>query len=403
MSVRKKDHNYLLIAIALLSLNVVEQSAGVITATIPGMAKTFSNESLVSIEMITTIVSIFVTIFISLSGAVVKYIGQKNTAIMGLVIATIFSIIPAFSNNFSIIMFSRAMLGVGIGLANPLAISMIGLFFHGNQRLVLLGWRSAIAGIGSAIMTYLAGKLIIFDWHSAYFVYLLFIPTLILFVLFVPNTRNESKDVKDIGSTDYISENDTINKEKVSVLILILSLSILIFLVLANLMVVAVKIPTYFVENKIGTVSQASTAWSIVNFSTVIGGFIFSSLYNKMKRYVLPFGLFLGGLGIIMLSNLSSIMLIYFFCILSGIGMSLIIPYVFNRIIEVSSKKKLQLFTSIALVGSNLGSFLSPYFGILLGSSSQSIIRHSGIFVVILSICVILIILMMKKISTDNR
>lgn len=129
MSKNISKFHYALIVLALLSLNIVEQAASVINATIPGMKGTFSNQSLVNIELITTIVSMFVTIFVLISGFVVKQIGQKNTAILGLAIASISSIIPAFLNDFNIIIISRAILGAGIGLANPLAISLIGVSF----------------------------------------------------------------------------------------------------------------------------------------------------------------------------------------------------------------------------------------------------------------------------------
>ena len=81
MSKNISKFHYALIVLALLSLNIVEQAASVINATIPGMKGTFSNQSLVNIELITTIVSMFVTIFVLISGFVVKQIGQKNTAI----------------------------------------------------------------------------------------------------------------------------------------------------------------------------------------------------------------------------------------------------------------------------------------------------------------------------------
>ena len=181
-----KFHSWLII-VALLSLNIVEQAASVINATIPGMAKSFPNEALVNIELVTTVVSIFVTIFVLVSGVIVKWIGQKRTAILGLLIASVSSIIPAIINNFTAILISRAILGIGIGLANPLAISLIGVFFYGDQRAKLMGWRSAIAGIGTAAMTFVAGQLLVFSWHAAYWVYLLFIPTLVLFIFVVPD------------------------------------------------------------------------------------------------------------------------------------------------------------------------------------------------------------------------
>lgn len=50
----------IMLIITLLFLNIVEQAASVITATIPIMAKTFSNVSLTNVEMIIIIFSMFV-------------------------------------------------------------------------------------------------------------------------------------------------------------------------------------------------------------------------------------------------------------------------------------------------------------------------------------------------------
>lgn len=276
----------LLIIISLLAVNIVEQAASVVTGTIPGMAKSFPNESLVNIEMVTTVVSIFVTIFVLVSGAVVKIIGQKKTAVLGLLIATIASVVPGFSNSFIIILISRAVLGIGIGLANPLAISMIGLFFEGDQRARLMGWRSAIAGIGTAIMTYVAGKLLYINWQASYWVYLLFVPTLIMFLIFVPDVEQESNSHLQKAPQVYSESKD-------DSWLLITILALITFLVMTIVMVLAVKLPTYFIESKIGSAAQASTSWSIVNFAGVLGGFLFGPCYKLMKKMCYRWGCYL--------------------------------------------------------------------------------------------------------------
>lgn len=242
-----KNFKRIMLIIALLSLNVVEQAASVVNATIPGMAKSFPQESLVNIELVTTVVSIFVTIFVLISGAVVRYIGQRNTAILGLIIATISSLIPAVSTNFTVIFISRAVLGIGIGLANPLAISLIGSFFTGDTRAKLLGWRSAIAGVGTSIMTYLAGQLLVFNWHAAYWVYLLFVPTLLLFIFFVPEP-NSTEEENSVSTQDNEVKTTTHDG-----LILITLLTLLIFVFLSGGMILAIKLPTYFIDFHIGS------------------------------------------------------------------------------------------------------------------------------------------------------
>ena len=395
-----KFHSWLII-VALLSLNIVEQAASVINATIPGMAKAFPNEKLVNIELITTIVSIFVTVFVLVSGIFVKWIGQKKTAILGLLIASISSVIPAIANNFTIILISRAVLGVGIGLANPLAISLIGVFFYGDQRAKLMGWRSAIAGIGTAVMTFLAGQLLVFGWHAAYWVYLLFIPTLILYIFAVPDPeksgalkRQEIEQAKEM--TEAAKQGNEVKKNPIGLIIL---LTLLTFFTLISMMVVAVKLPTYFVQAHIGSPTDASNVWSAVNLATVVGGFLFGPIYKRLDKYVLPLGLFLAGLCVIIIPFASSLGMIYVVSMIDGIAGSLIIPYIFNRISEVSSAKKAPLFTSIALVGSNLGSFMAPYAGELLGMGTNAglAIMNSGIINIILAVVSLAVIFILKK------
>lgn len=394
-----------LIILALLSLNIVEQAASVINGTIPGMAKSFPQQSLVSIELVTTIVSVFVTIFVLVSGAVVKWIGQKNTAILGLAIAAVSSIIPAFATNFTVILISRAALGIGTGLANPLAISLIGVFFYGDERAKLMGWRSAIAGIGTAIMTFLAGQLLTFSWHAAYWVYLLFIPTLILFIFFVPDpaksgalARQEKEQKAELAKQ---AKNG--NEVKQNSIGLIILLTLLTFFTLIATMVFSVKLPTFFIQNHIGSATDASNVWSVVNVATVVGGFIFGPCYKLLKKYTLPLSLILGGAATSLISLCHSLSLIYVIAIISGIASSLTIPYIFNRISEISSAKKAPFFTSIALVGSNLGSFLSPIAGEFLGSQAHAAIFNAGLINVVLAICSLVVILIIQHKSTASK
>ncbi|MFT9213225.1 MFS transporter [Liquorilactobacillus ghanensis] len=398
------NHSFknVLIIIALLSLNIVEQAASVITGTIPGMAKTFSSESLVNIELITTVVSIFVTVFVLVSGFVVRKIGQKQTAVLGLAIATISSVIPAFSNNFTVILVSRAVLGIGIGLANPLAISLIGVFFSGDERAKLMGWRSAIAGVGTSLMTYFAGQLLNISWHAAYWVYLLFVPTLLLFIFFVPDPekngaveRQEAEQQKELAQAQ--DRGESVQKDSK---VLIATLAVLTFLILIAIMVLAIKLPTFFVEEKIGTATQASNAWSIYNFASVAGGILFGYCYKFLRKFLLPSGLILSGIIMTLISTVHSVGMVYALCILMGIVSAMIIPYIFNRISETSSPKKAPLYTSIALVGSNLGSFLSPYAGKFLGVSSKVAILHAGFLMIVLAVVSLIVII---KINSNSK
>lgn len=384
-----KDRKWLLI-ISLLALNVVEQAASSTSSSIPQMARSFPQQSEIQIEMVTTIVAIFVTIFVLVSGFASSKIGQKQTAIIGLIIASISSVIPAFSNNFSIIMMSRAALGIGIGLANPLAISLIGSFFEGDMLANLMGWRSAIAGIGSSLMTLGAGYLLKISWHASYLVYLLFIPTLIMFVLFVPSPEKYG-----------ISKQDDTFKEKVVTekyaFVKVILLALIVFSLTSLSSVFMLKIATMFVQNGLGSPTDASTVLSATGFMQLIGGALFGVIYKFTHKIIFPLGLFLGGVGMFIIGQSTSYGFVFISSLITGTFTALAIPYIFLRITDLSSTKKAPLNNALILAGSNLGVFVGPYIGSVLGNRAAGAISGAGLAIITVSALVVLYMLIFER------
>ncbi|MGY3780101.1 MFS transporter [Streptococcus gallolyticus] len=391
-----KDYNKvfrkIMLIISLLALNIVEQAASVISSTIPQMAQAFPEQSQVQIELVTTVVSVFVTIFVLISGFITNKIGQKNTAILGIAIAAVSSIIPAFSNNFQMIMVSRAVLGIGIGLANPLAVSLIGEFFEGDLLANLMGWRTAVAGIGTSLMTVAAGQLLKISWHASYLVYLLFIPTLLFFIFFVPSPEKNGIQHEETNNNNVTDEVDAKGAR-----IKVLGYALLLFGYFACVMVSMVKLATMYVENGIGTPSQASTVFAVLNFAQLLGGFGFGTAYKYLNSKILPFGLLLSGLSMIGMSQVGNNGAILLFAIISGVAGGMSIPYIFTRISQLSITKTAPLNNALALVGSNMGSFISPYLASILGSSAAVAISHAGILLIVISLVVIVSLVFQEK------
>ncbi len=362
------------------------------------MAQAFPSATEVQIELITTIVSMFVTIFVLVSGFLTKKMGQKTIAVIGLSIASVSSIIPAFSNSLSLIMISRAVLGVGIGLANPLAISLIGEFFEGDTLANLMGWRSAVAGAGVAIMTFFAGQLIPVSWHASYLVYLLFIPTLLLFIFFVPSPEKYGLKA---GKDGIIEETKTTENEESHGIWPVIGLGLLLFGYFACLMVMMVKLATFFVNAKIGTPTQASNILSIIQISQLVGGALFGIAYKHLKKLVFLIGLLVSGISLVGIALSSSVSVITMWSIISGFFGGLAIPYIFTRVAELSNTKEAPLNNAICLVGSNMGSFLAPYVGQMLGSTAGAAIKNAGIALLIIT-AIIFIIYFIDKLKQKN-
>lgn len=167
---------------SLLSVSLILTSAGAVTSAIPSMSATYATRSLSAVELLTTAPSFMVTIFVLISSFIARKIGQKQTVIIGLVIASICGILPLFSQSYSIVLASRARLGIGFGLINSLAVSMIAAFYHGDERASMIGFQSAFQGFGAALMTFVAGQLVQFGWQYTFLVYAISLPILVCFV-----------------------------------------------------------------------------------------------------------------------------------------------------------------------------------------------------------------------------
>ncbi|GEO46228.1 MFS transporter [Companilactobacillus kimchii] len=348
-----------LMKFSLLSISLVLTSAGAISGNIPAMAKTFSNESLSSVEMLTTIPALMVVIFVILSSFIAKKIGQKQTVILGLIIALISGIIPAFSSNFTVVLVSRALLGVGFGLFNSLAVSMISDYFTGDERAQLIGFQSAFQGLGTAIMTYVAGQLLKVNWHVTFWIYAIILPILVLFILFVPSPEKKQD-----------SNGRSNNEVKQSTNMQVIGYVLLLFVVLIIYMGVQVKLALLFTSNGYGTATDAANIISIMSIGSMLAGFAFGTIFKIIRHYTIPVSIVLMAISFFILAVSNSIVLSGIGGVLTGISFSLLVPYLFNQVSVVSPKGSATLSTSLLLVGSNLGSSFSPYGLALLGNIS---------------------------------
>lgn len=385
-----------LLIIALMSLNIVEQAASAISATIPAMAKSFQGVSLTNVEMVTTAVNITVTIFVLTSGFISSRIGQKQTAILGLIIASISSIVPAWTNSFAIVLTSRIVLGIGIGLANPLAISLIGEFFTGNTLANLMGWRSAIAGIGVSIMTFFAGQLLNVNWHVSYYVYLLFVPVLLLFIFFVPQPEKyglqaqQKKEAKE-------------NKKEVTktvaphARIKVIGLALILFTYFSLVMISMVKMAELYLQQGLGTATAASNVLSLLGFAQLLGGALFGFAYKYLKSSVLPLGVIIGGIAMIGIAYSHSASLVLTLSLISGFIGGMAIPYIFTRVSDYSTTQTAPLNNGIVLVGSNLGSFVAPYVAAMFGKTAQAAFLGGGIAMTCLGIIIIVAFVILHR------
>lgn len=388
---QRSKYRKIMLLTAILLLGVLDQAPSVVNSTIPAMTETFSGHALSLIESITTIVNLFVTIFVLVSGFLVNKIGQKQTALLGIGIAAISSIVPVFSTNFYVVLGSRAVLGIGIGLSNALAASLLSAFFKGNELAKYMGWRTAAGGIGTSLMTMVAGQLLKLSWHMSYLVYILFVPTLLLFIFFVPEPEKYGVFVqKNEEKKKSVKEANADNK--LAGLGTVLALAVLFFFFLVGATIFGTKLAQIFVTKNIGTASEASVVASIFTLSQMFGGMLFGYCYKHFGTKMLPVTILLRGLPLLVIGVVNSKILIGLMAVIFGLAGGMTVSLIFMTVSTVITPKNATLYNAIPMVGSNLGAFCAPFIAGYMGSAPDTAMRNAGWMYVVMSVVVIVVL-----------
>lgn len=368
-----------LMKISILSISLLTTSAAANASAIPLIQESFPEQSLTSVEMLTMLPTAMVALFVLLSIPISRWIGARKTVMAGLLITLISGVLPVIVNDFTIILISRACLGIGIGLFNGFAYSLINDFYEGEERAQTLGYQSSFQGIGGAFLTFLAGQLLVISWHMSFSVFLIVIPVFFLFFMNVPEPP--AQDVKEKahfvkGMIKYI---------------------VLLFITMTFYNAIVIKLPNLFVTRGIGDASMSSLVFTLVQLASMAAGFAFGSLFKFLKRNTLPFAIVLMGIGFCILAFSNSLALAIVGSVLTGISFATYLPYLFNQAAAISPGASGQLSSNLLIVFGQFSGFTSPYLLAplqsinILGNEFASCFLVCGILLIVESVVILLI------------
>ena len=351
-----KKHQ-LLFKISLLSISIFLMMAPQISPAIPLMYEAFPGISPAGVETLVTIPNFGIMIGLFLSPFLIRFLGQKQTILLGLLVTLFSGTFPMYASDYTLILTSRFILGAGIGLFNSLAVSLIPQFYADDEdeRATMLGYQNVMGSLGAALSSFLVGYLVTISWHMAFAIYFLIIPSFILFFLFVPLK-------KEVAGTAVS------HKQKQQLNSKVVVIAILMFFIFLFFMPSAFKLPVLIIEEGFG---DASTPALVAGISTLVGiptGAAFGYLFKKLHDKILPLGFALVTLGFLGISLAPNLVILFLAVLLLGFGFGIAIPYMYNWLGWAAPEGSVNLAMTLVLILVNIGCFLSPT---LLGSLSS--------------------------------
>lgn len=345
-----------------LAMYLIQGATSLITPALADLAKNYDDYPATMVNLIVTIPSLSAILGNLAFGRFIR-IGYKKALYIGFAVLIISAVVPFFFvDNLILVIFTRAIVGVGFGLMFPACTTTIIRTIAPEKQGSVMGFGNTFVAIALTLVYNMVPFLLNISLNAVFLIHLvLLIP--VLFILPVPAKQFETEE----SMQTHLQDTDSGPKESFGIKSWFWQILILFNILFYYPICLYVS---YVVAEIGGTTADAAIASSIVSIAGAIGGAIFGIAFKALqKRFMLvAFGLM--AIGFTLSAFTSTLMLFYIGCALVGIGNVMVITYSYSMIPQVTPVRKIASANGNMSAFQNAGAFASP---ILLSSISQMI------------------------------
>jgi len=331
--------------ITILSMSLLTVMAGAAVAPALGnIQKYFYDVNPILIKMILTVPSLFIILVNLVFPIILKKSNIKTIALVGLILYTLGGFIGAFVNDIYFLLFSRALLGMGVGLIMPLSTGLLAYYYNQHEQKKLMGYSVAMNNLGGIIAMTLSGFLAAIKWNYSFYVYLLGAIVILLVVLYFPKDKISRKE----GKLEV-----QLLKKKLVPIITIFLLMVAFYSYITNFSIISIS----------EGILKANNVGLIMSFQAV-GALIIAIMFGKISKQfgdgVKYVGIVLFMMSFIILYLCNDVAICTLALLLDGIGMGILMPYIISSVVKNLDKKEAPSIMAIVVIGMYLGQFSSP-------------------------------------------
>lgn len=327
-------------------------------------------------------------VMLVIGGIVGKKLSYRFCAIFGTLLIAAGGVAPFFLNsNFNMIIFFRALVGIGVGflgIRNPLLVGSV----PENRQTQFIGYGTVIWTLGATVASPVVGYFATISWRHAFlFDAFAFIPV-ILMLFFLREPENGGETIQE--STDIPKEKGKFNWRMYFYIGMMLVFCFAVYPLLSAL-------TTYMADKNIGNAVVAGTILSSYTLAGVLSNLILDKIQNLLKKKTVAVLCLMVVIGIAFTLFMPSIPTLFAGVFIAGVGFNTYfsIMQVYNA--QVAPPAAMASGSTWLLVMLQLGIFLSTYFisichGILHRSSDaeSSYIVALIIFIIMTVVCFVL-------------
>ena len=352
---------------ALLSLAILGIMTGAPIAPILGeVAKEFPDSSYTAVQMVLTLPAIFVMVMSLLTGQLAARVPKRTLLFTGLIVFTVGGMACGFAPTMTILLVTRSLLGIGVGMIVPLATSLVADFFTGEERAQMVGYSQSARSFLGILVGPVVGWIAISGWRNVFWLYLIGALVLLISLLFIPEPPREEKSA--------FTKAVKLPREVWFFALFMMLHRLAYFVIPANLSV-------FVEENGWGSATLSGWAVSAITLASFFTSMTFAFVYKVVHRWLGMISISIMAIGVIVLLSANGVIGLMVSMLLLGIGQGFLFPLILFQTAQVCSSEKRTF--AIALVSSCrfLAQFIVPYvFGGLGWVFATTAIRDSFIF-----------------------
>ena len=339
--------------VSILSLSLVLITSFSISSALPAMFDYYQGYSTGQVELLVSLPSFGIMAMLLLNGVLERMFPERLQLTLGLLILTISGTAPFWYQGYYFVFATRLLFGIGVGMLNAKAISIISERYHGKTRIQMLGFRGSAEVVGASILTLAVGQLLAFGWTATFLAYAAGLVVLVLFLLFVPYGKTE------VHESNHQTEEAVRLTRSMKQLIFFLA-TVAAVIVCTNT-AITFRIPSLMIEAGFGDAQLSSLVLSAMQLIGILAGISFSFLISTFKERLLLVAGVTFGIGQIIIALAPSLWVVVAGSILGGFAYSIALTTVFQLISERIPAKLLNKATSYAVLGCSFGASLTPF------------------------------------------
>ncbi|QOX65207.1 MFS transporter [Anoxybacterium hadale] len=377
--------------LAILSISFLLMLRLTISPALAEIGKAFPEVNQGTLMNMVILASVMAIPFGFISGILANFMKKKTILYIGFIFYIIGGLGPMFAPTFNMVLFFRALLGVGTGLFLPFAAGLIADFFQGEEREKMIGYQSTAVALGNIITSILAGVLATINWRLSFLIYAFAVITLILVASKMPEPLKIEKQKEQGGM---------VNRKMMFVCGAIFIYAIIYYAFFGYL--------AFVVDSKgLGNAASTGLATMVMTAVSMIAGIFYAQFVRRLGKAALPFILVVNVVGYYLLSIAGSFSMIVISAVFIGLGFGLLMPYGTSKVTKAAPPAAAVFANGLYMTAVNLGTAVSPTILIAVGKGfnnpdGQFIFFCCSVALALGLIISILLTLGTKKLKTEK-